>query len=61
MIKLTHLYVILEQIKLMDLLGRVFEVPKLSKRLLAEVIDFGLLFFIKAFVTLTVLDAWNTE
>ncbi|XP_046635317.1 protein FAM8A1-like [Daphnia pulicaria] len=41
--------------------GRVFEVPKLSKRLLAEVIDFGLLFFIKAFVTLTVLDAWNME
>nr|CAH0102322.1 unnamed protein product [Daphnia galeata] len=41
--------------------GRVYEVPKLSKRLLAEVIDFGLLFFIKAFVTLTVLDAWNME
>ncbi|KAI9564904.1 hypothetical protein GHT06_008645 [Daphnia sinensis] len=41
--------------------GRVFEVPKLSKRLLAEVIDFGLLFFIKAFLTLTVLDAWNME
>jgi len=36
-------------------------VPKLSKRLCAEVIDFGLLFLIKALVTLTVLDSWNLE
>lgn len=49
-------------LKLLKILtGRVFEVPKLSKRLVAEVIDFGLLFFIKAFLTLTVLDAWNME
>lgn len=42
-------------------LGRVYSIPKLSKRLLAEVIDFGLLFFIKALVTLTFLDSWNLE
>lgn len=41
--------------------GRVYEIPKLSKRLFAEVIDFGLLFLIKALVTLTVLDSWNLE
>ena len=41
--------------------GRVYEIPKLRKRLFAEVIDFGLLFLIKALVTLTVLDSWNIE
>ena len=41
--------------------GRIYEIPKLSKRLFAEAIDFGLLFFIKAIITITILDTWNLE